>query len=183
MKELAVRAAFTLPRILWWKCRYRGRLSLPWVQALGKHGELHMDKKGRLSLGKETVSRFGLFLRVEGGELSIGDKCFFNTQVSITCMEKISIGDRCQIANHVVIVDHDHDYQAGWGHYQTAPVTIGSDVWIGANVVILKGSIIGDGAVIAAGTVVRGHVKPCHLYLGIHRPQRPLETGEKVGQL
>ena len=133
-----------------------------------------MDKGARVSLGKGIVSRFGLFLRVEGGILSIGDKCFFNTQVSITCLERITIGDRCQIANNVVIVDHDHDYRAGWGHYPSAPVRIGNDVWIGANVVILKGSVIGDGAVIAAGSVVRGQVEPHSLYMGLTKGQRPL---------
>lgn len=180
MNELAVRAVWSLPKILWWKLKFAGRLRIAWVQALGKHTELHINRNGKVSIGKETVSRFGLFLRVEDGELSIGEKCFFNTQVSITSMDRITIGARCQIANHVVIVDHDHDYQAGWGHYQTVPVTIGNDVWIGANVVILKGSTIGDGAVIAAGTVVRGEVKPHCLYLGIGKEQRPIGPGEKT---
>lgn len=147
---------------------------MPWIQSFGKHTELHLDKKSSVSLGKETVSRFGLFLRAEGGTLSIGDKCFFNTHVSITCLERITIGDRCQVANNVVIVDQDHDYRAGWGKYQTKPVTIGNDVWIGANVVILKGSTIGDGAVIAAGSVVKGEVAPHSLYLGITKDQRPI---------
>ncbi|NBK92834.1 acyltransferase [bacterium 1XD21-13] len=106
--------------------------------------------------------------------MTIGDKCFFNTHVSITCLERITIGDRCQIANNVVIVDQDHNYRAGWGSYWTAPVTIGNDVWIGANAVILKGSTIGDGAVIAAGAVVKGHVEPRSLYFGMGKEQRPI---------
>ena len=179
MNELAVRAALSLPRVFFWKIRYGSRLKLPWVQAFGKHTELHMDKKARVSLGRETVSRFGLFLRTEGGTLTIGDKCFFNTQVSVTCLERIEIGDRCQIANNVVIVDQDHDHQAGWGSYRTSPVIIGNDVWIGANAVILRGSEIGDGAVIAAGAVVRGKVEPHSLYLGISRGQRPLSMEKK----
>ena len=174
MNELAVRAVCSLPRVLLWKCRYGRRLRMPWVQSFGKHAELHMDQRARLSLGKETVSRFGLFLRAEGGELTIGDKCFFNTHVSITCLERITIGDRCQIANNVVIVDQDHNYRAGWGSYWTAPVTIGNDVWIGGNAVILKGSTIGDGAVIAAGAVVKGHVEPRSLYFGMGKEQRPI---------
>lgn len=182
MNELAVRAVLSLPRVFFWKIRYGRRLKLPWVQAFGKHAELHMDKRARVSLGRETVSRFGLFVRAEGGTLSIGDKCFFNTQVSITCLERIEIGDRCQIANNVVIVDQDHDYRSGWGRYRTSPVVIGGDVWIGANAVILRGSVIGDGAVIAAGAVVRGEVKPHSLYLGILKGQRPLfGEGEKPG--
>ena len=178
MNELMMRAFCSLPRVLWWKCRYGGRLVMPLVQAFGKHTELHLDGKARVFFGKETVSRFGFFVRAEGGRLKIGDKCFFNTQVSITCMDEISLGDRCQIANNVVIVDHDHDYRAGWGVYRTAPVVIGNDVWIGANAVILKGSRIGDGAVIAAGSVVRGEVAPRSLYLGIEKGQRPLKSGE-----
>lgn len=174
MNELAVRAVLSLPKVFVWKLRYGKRLHMPWIQAFGKHAELHLDKRAKVSLGKETVSRFGLFLRAEGGALSVGDKCFFNTHVSITCLEKITIGDRCQIANNVVIVDQDHDYREGWGKYRTAPVTIGNDVWIGANAVILKGSIIGDGAVIAAGSVVRGEVKAHSLYLGITKGQRPI---------
>ena len=146
MNELAVRAAWSLPKVIWWKIKYGGRFRAPLVQSFGKHTELHLDKKAKVSLGKETVSRFGLFLRAEGGTLSIGDKCFFNTHVSVTCMERIRIGDRCQIANNVVIVDHDHDYRKGWGSYRTAPVEIGDDVWIGANAVILKGSRIGSGS-------------------------------------
>ncbi len=174
MNELIIRAMISLPKVFLWKCRYGGRLRMPWIQSFGKHTELHLDKKSSVSLGKETVSRFGLFLRAEGGTLSIGDKCFFNTHVSITCLERITIGDRCQVANNVVIVDQDHDYRAGWGKYQTKPVTIGNDVWIGANVVILKGSTIGDGAVIAAGSVVKGEVAPHSLYLGITKDQRPI---------
>lgn len=175
MNELAVRAVLSVPRVLFWKMKYAGRLHLPLVQALGKHTELHIQKNAQVSIGKELVSRFGLFLRAESGNLKIGDKCFFNTHVSITCMKEITVGDRCQVANNVVIVDHDHDYRAGWGHYQCAPVTIGNDVWIGANAVILKGSVIGDGAVIAAGTVVKGQVKPHCVYLGLDKEQRPIK--------
>jgi acetyltransferase-like isoleucine patch superfamily enzyme len=38
--------------------------------------------------------------------------------------------------------------------YETAPVHIEDNVWIGAGVIVLKGVTIGEGSVIAAGTVV-----------------------------
>ena len=42
--------------------------------------------------------------------------------------------------------------------FKTAPVVIGSNVWIGANTVILRGTVIGDNCVIGAGCVVRGEI-------------------------
>ena len=158
--EVAGRAAVSLPKILYWKIRYGKRLRLPMVQSLGPHSILRVGKQARMSVGKETVSRGNLTLRAEKGTLMVGDKCFFNSNCCITCLQEITIGNGCQFANNLVIVDHDHDYRAGWGHYRTAPVHIGNDVWIGANCVILKGTDIGDGCVIATGSVVSGKIEP-----------------------
>ena len=68
------------------------------------------------------------------------------------------IGDRCQIANNVVSVAHDHAGSENWGSYVETPVIIGNDVWIGAGAVILRGATIGDKAVIGAGSIVKGNV-------------------------
>ena len=40
--------------------------------------------------------------------------------------------------------------------FQTSPITIGSNVWIGANTLILRGTTIGDNCVVAGGSVIRG---------------------------
>lgn len=155
--EIYWRALLSLPKVLWWKIRYGRKCSLPWIQAWGPHTELHITK-GSAAFGKEQIIRGNAVFRVEGGALSVGDKCFFNQNVSITCKNKIVIGDRCQIANNVVIVDHDHAGSDHWGTYVETPVVIGSDVWIGAGAVILRGTVIGDRAVIGAGSVVKGEV-------------------------
>lgn len=111
--------------------------------------------KSRISIGKKCNFRSYLTLRsVEGGEIVFGYNCFCNTNVSITSMKKVSIGNNVKIANNVVIVDHDHDYKNNNVGYISDPVTIGDNVWIGANVVILKGVTIGNNAVVAAGSVV-----------------------------
>lgn len=157
MMELYWRVLVSLPKVLWWKIKYAGKCKMPWVQALGHHTELHV-KDGKASFGKEQVTRGNAVFRVEGGELSVGDKCFFNQNVSITCKKKIVIGERCQIANNVVIVDHDHAGCENWGSYVETPVIIGNDVWIGAGAVILRGTTIGDKAVIGAGSIVKGEV-------------------------
>ena len=136
---------------------------MPWIQAFGHHTELKI-KNGRVFFGKEQITRGNAVFRVEGGELVVGDKCFFNQNVSITCKKKVVIGDRCQIANNVVIVDHDHAGSENWGSYVESPVIIGNDVWIGANVVIMRGTNIGDKAVIGAGSIVKGEVPAGKVY-------------------
>ena len=157
MWEIYWRVLVSLPKVLWLKLKYAGKCSMPLVQAFGHHTEVKI-KDGTARFGKEQITRGNAVFRVEGGELIIGDKCFFNQNVSITCKKKIVIGDRCQIANNVVIVDHDHAGSENWGSYVETTVTIGNDVWIGANVVIMRGTTIGDKAVIGAGSIVKGDV-------------------------
>ena len=157
MMEIYWRVFVSLPKVLWYKIKYAGKCTLPWIQAFGHHTELKI-KNGKASFGKEQITRENAVFRVEGGELVVGDKCFFNQNISITCKKKIVIGDRCQIANNVVIVDHDHAGSENWGSYVETPVIIGNDVWIGANVVIMRGTTIGDKAVIGAGSIVKGDV-------------------------
>ena len=157
MWEIYWRVLVSLPKVLWLKLRYAGKCTMPLIQAFGHHTEVKI-KDGTARFGKEQITRGNAAFRVEGGELIIGDKCFFNQNVSITCKKKVVIGDRCQIANNVVIVDHDHAGSENWGSYVETPVTIGNDVWIGAGAVILRGTTIGDKAVIGAGSIVKGSV-------------------------
>ena len=157
MMEIYWRVLLSLPKVFWWKIKYVGKCSMHWIQAFGPHTELKI-KKGKAHFGKEQITRGMAIFRVEGGELTVGDKCFFNQNVSITCKKKVVIGDRCQIANNVVIVDHDHAGSENWGSYVETDVVIGNDVWIGAGAVILRGTTIGDKAVIGAGSIVKGNV-------------------------
>ena len=90
------------------------------------------------------------------GNLSIGENVFFNHNCSITCADKIKIGNHCMFANNFVIVDHDHEVGENGvtGDLTAKPIVIEDRVWCGANVTIVKGVHIGAGAVIAAGAVV-----------------------------
>ena len=163
MMEIYWRVLVSLPKVMMYKIKYAGKCTMPWIQAFGHHTELKI-KNGIARFGKEQITRGNAVFRVEGGELIVGDKCFFNQNVSITCKKKVVIGDRCQIANNVVIVDHDHAGSENWGSYVETPVIIGNDVWIGAGATILRGTIIGDKAVIGAGSIVKGNVPSGKVY-------------------
>lgn len=137
---------------------FRGKLSIS------------LEKNARCIMGKHIITMGPLYIKcIEEGGLKIGADCFFNHNCSITCAESITIGDGCNIANNVVIVDHDHLVTSFGveGTLVTKPVSIGNSVWIGANVTILKGVNIGEGAVIAANSVVRNDVAPHSMVAGV----------------
>ena len=127
---------------------------------------LNISNHGKIIIGKRLKTRGLASLFIDGGILSIGNYCFLNNNVSITCLDCITIGNGVQIANNVVIVDHNHDYKKHGG-YVSSPVVIEDRVWIGANAVILPGIHIGEGAVIAAGSVVTKDVPARTVVAGI----------------
>lgn len=139
-----------------YKLLFGKRLKVGRHQMWGKNTKIIVSRTGKLSIGDSLEARRMDYLSVQGGEMKIGNQVFMNQNVSVTCLESIEIGDRCIIANNVVIVDHDHDFIHGG--FSSAPVKMGENVWIGANAVILKGVTIGDGAIIAAGSVVNKDV-------------------------
>ena len=94
-----------------------------------------------------------------GGVISIGSNTVINNGSSITAVNKVTIGNDCMFANNVRVLDVDHafsqnDIPMSKQGYQVAPVTIGSDVWLGTGVVITKGVTIGNGVIVAANSVV-----------------------------
>lgn len=146
-----IKAALCAPTLLTWKIKYRNKIKVHPYQDIHKL-KLSLKASSKLSIGKRLKTREGCHLIIDGGNVEIGDYCFLNFNVSITSVDYIKIGNHVQIANNVVIVDHNHNYmQSG---LVSKRVVIEDDVWIGANVVVLPGVTIGKGAVIAAGSVV-----------------------------
>jgi acetyltransferase-like isoleucine patch superfamily enzyme len=116
----------------------------------------------------------------DGARLRIG-KSFIGTGGMVIAAEDVVIGDRCQIAEYVVIRDHDHlvdaDTPLDRDETVTTPVAIGDRVWIGAKATVLRGVQVGDDAVIGAHALVTRRVPPGERWAGL--PARPLERGSR----
>lgn len=114
--------------------------------------------KGSLNIAGSGVVKTGSEIIASGGALTIGARAFIGTGTIIACRESIAIGDDALIAEYVTIRDQDHRYggdvPTAQNGFETAPIIIGNNVWIGAKATITKGVTIGDNAVIAAGAVV-----------------------------
>jgi len=149
---------------------------------IGKHlrfcGKVHFTlyKNSYVHFGNHIVITGGNFInelgclrgsciRVhKGGKLTIGNYCGMS-DISISCRDKITIGNYVMIGANVIINDsnsHSTNYldrreELGYGVRRgitNAPIVIGDDVFIGANSIICKGCSIGERSIIAAGSVV-----------------------------
>jgi acetyltransferase-like isoleucine patch superfamily enzyme len=99
---------------------------------------------------------------------------YINHNLSLSCFERIEIGNNVAISENVTIRDSDNHSILPPGPKATQPIKIGNHVWIGMNVTILKGVNIGDGAVIAAGSVVNKDVPARCMAAGV--PAKIIKT-------
>ncbi|WEK69116.1 MAG: acyltransferase [Candidatus Chryseobacterium colombiense] len=120
---------------------------------------------GNINIGESFFVRDYCIISVlPKGNLIIGDNVFFNNYSSINCLEKITIGDNTIFGEGVKLYDHNHqygfnpDFFVNKTEFNTSPITIGKNCWIGSNTLILKGVNIGDNCIIGAGCVIHKSV-------------------------
>lgn len=124
-----------------------------------KNASVECGNGGKVILGKHvSLNRDAHLYVTNQGVLKIGSYTGIGDHNVIVAREKIEIGDNVMIGPNVEIYDHDHVFKTpgvmrNLG-YNTAPVIIEDNVWLGAGVIVLKGVTIGEGSVIAAGTIV-----------------------------
>lgn len=161
------------------KLAHGGRFRGPALCQVSPRSEITVERGAALSIGPGFKMRDGAKLRVRRGAVcKLGKNVSLNSNNFLVCRESITLGDDIMLSPNVQIYDHDHDYRAAGGikamQFKTAPVVIGSNVWIGANCTILPGVTIGNDAVIAAGAVVNRDVPPRAVVGGV--PARVLKT-------
>ena len=140
----------------------------------GRSSIIRVDKMGKIVVNK----RFNIFYGADivvfpEGELTFNGG-FLNSDVTIRCKNRITIGANTDISHGVLIQDYDgHElfFRSEEGEIfspdNCAPITIGEHVLIFANSIILKGVNIGDGAVVAAGSIVTNDVPAHALVAGV----------------
>lgn len=92
-----------------------------------------------------------------GKNIHVGEDFLANYNVTILDIAPVHIGDYCMIGPNTLISTVGHPLNPKGRREKkanSAPVTIGNDVWIGGNCTILPGVTIGDNVVVAAGAVV-----------------------------
>jgi acetyltransferase-like isoleucine patch superfamily enzyme len=137
--------------------------------------------RGELVIGDRvqlvsTVARLELVAE-RGGRLEVGERSLVNFGCSIVALDRVTIGPRCLIGPHCMIMDtgfHDVDPERRLEPPKAEPITIGENVWLGARVIVLPGVTIGDDSVIGVGSVVTGDIPPRSVAVGV--PARVVKT-------
>lgn len=146
-----------------------------------KFSSLQVTWPHKVSLGAECSLEHGVYLNAagpysEGVSMHFGAGCFIGNGCEFNISHRLTVGENSLIAAGTRFIDHNHGIALGapMKHQPetAAPITVGSDVWIGANSLILQGVTIGEGAVVAAGAVVTHSVAPFTVVAGC--PARPL---------
>ncbi len=158
---------------------------------MGPHSIIRGSK--HISIGKGFFALDGLWLEAVvyyrdqtfSPQIVIGDRVSLSSQVHITCIDRITIGNQVLFGSKIYISDHNHGRYSGADQSQPSvapadrllspggPVFIEDNVWIGDNVVILGPVRIGWGAIVAANSVVRGDVPPATIVAGA--PAKPIK--------
>lgn len=132
----------------------------------------------RITVGDNTwiQSTIGAtrFAAGNGATISVGKQCWF-TGGHIGASEKVTIGDRTLIGWGCSIIDsslHDMDNSTPG---RTAPITIGSYVWLPNWITVFPGVTIGNHCVIGTGSLVTGDIPPNSFAAG-----RPAEVIRRI---
>jgi acetyltransferase-like isoleucine patch superfamily enzyme len=154
-------------------------------------GRCEIRSEGYITVGRNVIldsfREIPISIQVgKDAKLSIGDDVCMNFGTFISCNISIQIGDRCLIAQDVMLLDDDghpvewrlrHDYwPEGPDNRLGGPIQIEDNVWISARAIILKNVRIGQNSVIGAGSVVTKDVPSNALVAGV-----PAKVIKKLG--
>lgn len=122
------------------------------------HTIIDVRQGGIMEFSGDAHIGIGAILFVgNNGYLKMGKNFAISGTTSIVCKNRIEIGNNVQFSYKSLIIDSDaHKIYDLDGRLlnNTAPIVIGSRVWIAPNVSILKGSVIPDNVVVASNSLV-----------------------------
>lgn len=124
-------------------------------------GRIKVKGGTRVVLGDRV--RVRKLVRINGGGVvTVGADTLLNGSW-IIAETSVEIGPRCLVSDAGLMDTDFHNLEPELRHEPPsartrAPITVGTNAWIGAQALVLKGTSIGDDSVVAAGAVARGEI-------------------------
>lgn len=162
-------SSFNFLRILKLKLKYPG-LKIDFKSKIGKNVKIVCVDGGEMNI-VNTVFLDGSFIYCDINATIDIYNSFVGKNCVIAAKEKIIINDKCLFAEMVVIRDHNHKFGIGKdivdAGFETAPIVIETNVWLGAKATILFGVTISEGSVVGASAVVTKSTNKNSINVGI----------------
>jgi len=138
---------------------------------IGPRPTFDIAPTARIRGGNGIFLKQDIDLRIDG-ELILDDNVYMQQGAVISAHSRVEIGTNTGFAEYVSIHDNDHgrggdDVSFRTVQHESAPVTIGRNVWIGCKATVTKGVTIGDNAIVAAGAVVTRDVPANAIVAGV----------------
>lgn len=99
-------------------------------------------------------------------KLTVGSSCWLGEDVWIDNISPVQISDRVCISQGAYLCTGNHNFRLPTFDLLSAPIFIGSDVWIGAYAVIGPGMKVHDSSVVCLSSVVLSDVSPASVVRG-----------------
>ena len=113
--------------------------------------------------------------------LTVGSYVGIGDGTNVYCMDQITIGDYAVISQGSHLCAGSHDFNSANFQLITAPITIGSRVWLCADSFVGPGVHIADGSVIGARAVVSKSItEPWCVWAGVPVKRVGSRDKEKV---
>lgn len=166
--------SFSVLRFCFCKVYFLGRLDSVGLSIFGKNLRLMISHNAQVIFGGRIVLLDDVELQCSGS-LKIGAGTTINRFSRIVAFDSIEIGKNVMLSQFVTILDHDHKFNIeNFEGYETAPIKIGDNVWIGEKASIFKGCNIGDNVIVAAHALVIDDVPSNSVVGGV--PAKLLKT-------
>jgi acetyltransferase-like isoleucine patch superfamily enzyme/cellulose synthase/poly-beta-1,6-N-acetylglucosamine synthase-like glycosyltransferase len=118
--------------------------------------ELHGTR--RIRIGNNALIYPGVYLETQGdGVIEIGNRVVLSRGVHIVAFDRVVISDDCLVGEYSSIRDANHRTGTSCTRdsgYDSAPIVLGPNVWLGRGVTVLKGCNLGEHVVVGANAVV-----------------------------
>lgn len=136
---------------------------------IGKKNYLLLNENASIQFNGRCTMSSGVSLILDLGTLEIGNNFFCNKNCTISCNDRITIGDHVLFGWNVEVLDSDN-HKVIHKNQETirdrGAIKIGDHVWVAACSHILKNSAIPAGSVVAYQSLVTKQFKGEKLLLG-----------------
>ena len=135
----------------------------------GKKNYLLLNENAAIKFNGRCTMSSGISLILDLGTLEIGENFFCNKNCTISCNERVIIGDNVLFGWNVEILDSDNHKVIHENKVKTCDrgaINIGNHVWVAAFSHILKNSSIPDGSIVAYHSLVTKKFEGEKLLLG-----------------